>query len=632
MLRPRLIHLVRWLLTGAILTLVIASTYLAKVLIEEGTAIEHTYRQGTWGAVQIDAEALKLQVALERYRRTMTPADLQALDLQHELYLSRVIFLRDSDETDEIRANPKLNGLLQPLIAGADGIDGGVTRIKAGDAGAVDDLSKLLAKVRQQTRDLTQALLLKDSTTLNRERMVEVFEQMMACLGVILLAAAILVFLAVRQARAARASAQETLLAHQEVLRQRQRVEGALEAVNDPFVVSDRDGAVVYANRAYRELFQAEGGRAATGAPILELLRMEARAIEHEAPLDAEIAERDFLERAGMPGHSFVARLKDGRSLLYRTQRSSEGGLVLTRTDLTERLLLEKERAEFRDQFHHAMKMEALGRLAGGIAHDFNNLLTAILTFAQLLGEDLKDKPAQKRMADKIAGAALRAAGLVKQILSFSRKDQGDAQPVDIGDVAKESLALLRATTPQSTITSFEGEPGAIVMADPGRISQVIMNLCVNARDAIGIRPGAIEVGVRFPAFDRSHQGAAAAPAPAGVSSIAMETSSDGVTSIMHVGSMAPDRPCVCLTVRDTGGGIPHKVMEKMFEPFYTTKGVGHGSGLGLAAVHGIVLSLEGTIVVESTEGAGTCFRIFLPMAGAERGQAGDSAIPASAA
>jgi signal transduction histidine kinase len=323
----------------------------------------------------------------------------------------------------------------------------------------------------------------------------------------------------------------------------------------------------------------------------------------------------EFVERAETPGDSFMARLKDGRSLLYRAESIGEGGLVLTRIDLTDRLRLERERAEFRDQFHHAMKMEALGRLAGGIAHDFNNLLTAILTFAELLSQDLKDQPAQKRMADRIAGAALRAAGLVKQILGFSRKDMGDIREVDIGDVAKEALALLRATTPQSTLTSFRGEPGALVLADPGRISQVVMNLCVNARDAIGVRPGAIEIAVRYPAFDHGPPAGPAASAPAGVSSIAMQTSSDGRTHLMHVGSMAPDRPCVCLSIRDTGGGIPRKVLERMFEPFFTTKGVGQGSGLGLAAVHGIVLGLEGTIAVETIEGSGTTFRIFLPMA-----------------
>jgi signal transduction histidine kinase len=126
-----------------------------------------------------------------------------------------------------------------------------------------------------------------------------------------------------------------------------------------------------------------------------------------------------------------------------------------------------------------------------------------------------------KRMADRIAGAALRAAGLVKQILGFSRKDMGDIRKVDIGDVAKEAL----------------------VLADPGRISQVVMNLCVNARDAIGIRPGAIEIAVRCPAFDHGPPAGPAASAPAGVSSIAMMTSSDGRTHLMHVGSMAPDRP-----------------------------------------------------------------------------------------
>jgi signal transduction histidine kinase len=309
-----------------------------------------------------------------------------------------------------------------------------------------------------------------------------------------------------------------------------------------------------------------------------------------------------------------MVRLKDGRSLLYRAQATTEGGLVLTRTDLSERMRLERERAEFRDQFHHAMKMEALGRLAGGIAHDFNNMLTAILTFSQMLNDDLADRPQQQRMATKIVGAATRAAALVRQILSFSRKDQAALQEIDIADVAKETLALLRASTPLTILTSFEGEPGGLVLADPNQISQVIMNLCVNARDAIGIRPGAIEVAIRHPVLDRGLPGMPAG-VPKGAAPLGIVSGPDQRTHLVHVGEIMPNRRCVCLSVRDNGGGIPRPVLERMFEPFYTTKGVGQGSGLGLAAVHGIVLGLDGSILVETTEGAGTTFRIFLPLA-----------------
>jgi len=611
-MKRRFFHLVRWVVFAAIAIFVLSSIYLAQVLMQEGELIEHTYRQGTWSAVQTDSEALKLLLALERYRRTQTAEDLQGLTLQRELYLSRVIFLRDSDETKAVRAISQIQEPLHRMFDDAEQIDRAVDRIAGGNLSNMDRLQSVLARDRLVARDLTQHLLLKDSTLLSRERLIEAFERMAISLLFILAAGGILVLTSLRQANRAVASAREAQLAQQEVSRERQRLESALEATPDALMIGDSAGRVVFANPAYRKLVPHDGG--ASGTRLPDVLASEAETLEYDRANTALASEACFVARAQAPGDSFMARLKDGRSLLYRTHRTTEGGLVLTRTDLTERMRLERERGEFRDQFHHAMKMEALGRLAGGIAHDFNNMLTAILTFSQMLSEDLADRPQQQRMATKVIAATLRAAGLVRQILSFSRKEQTALQEVDLADVAKETLGLLRASTPQSILTSLEGRPGGIVMADPGQISQLIMNLCVNARDAINVRPGAIEVAIRHPVLDRGLPGSAVA-VPKGAAAIGIVSGPRDRTHLMHVGEMAPNRACVCLSIRDNGGGIPRPVLERMFEPFYTTKGVGQGSGLGLAAVHGIVLGLDGTIMVETTEGAGTIFRIFLPLA-----------------
>ncbi len=619
----------RSFLAVTILTLFVAGIFLARALVEEGTLISSTYHQGTWGAVQNDAEALKLQLAIERYRRTGSPADLAALGLQRELFLSRVYFLRDAQETAQVRAVPQIQPLLGKLFDGAGAIDDQVDRLIAGDESQTDGLARAVAEQRALTRDLTQYLLLQDSTLLNRGRMLDLFEQMIACVLLILGAGGSLVFLALRQAKAAQAARE---LASQE----RARLESALDGAADPFIVGDHDGRVVFANHAYRALLGTAAPQATAGTPLRGAIEAEAERATLDAVRQPEDARAEFIDRAVTPGTSFLAKLRDGRTFLYRAERTSEGGLVLTRTDLTERARLERERAEFRDQFHHAMKMEALGRLAGGIAHDFNNMLTAILSFAELLDQDLADRPAQQRMARKIVGATLRASGLVRQILSFARKDQGDQRAVDLGDIAREALGLLRATTSASILTSFTAPPGATVVADPGQLSQVVMNLCVNARDAIGERPGAIEVLLERPAFDLGlPHGKAQPTARAGIATLDIDTQPGLRRHVMHVGAMAPDKPCVCLSVRDNGGGIPRNVLERMFEPFYTTKGVGQGSGLGLAAVHGIVLSLNGTILVDTVEGSGTTFRIYIPMAAGGAGEerpAGRAAAPATAA
>lgn len=613
-MKPRFFGPFHWTLILAVLTALAAGTYLAQTLLRQSQLIEHTYRQGSWGAVQMDSEALKLAVALERYRRERTPENAQALGLQREIYMSRLTFLRDSAEAAQVRALPQLASDLADLDATMSMIDLGVDRVIDGDVTAEDPLSSLIATQRLKTRDMTQYLLVNDQTLLNRARLGQLFEQMIASVLLLLLAGGALVALTIRQARTASALARDARDAREETLRQRERLESALDTSGDPFVVSDREGKVVFANQAYRALLAGQNTSADPGTPLESLLRAEAGMLE-ESKQNAELRE-NFVSRVTTPANNFLARLVDGRTFLYRAHRSPEGELVLMRTDLTERTRLERERAEFRDQFHHAMKMEAIGRLAGGIAHDFNNVLTAILTFAEMLKADLADRPVQQRMAEKIASGATRAAGLVKQILSFSRKDSaGLDSDVDVVAIAQETLSLLRATTPQSMLTSLAGADTATVHADPGQISQVIMNLCVNARDAIGMRPGAIEIAIRQPAFDlaANREGAKHFP-PTGGAPLNVATTTDGRTHFVHVGTIAADRPCVCISVKDNGGGIPRSVLEHMFEPFYTTKGIGQGSGLGLAAVHGIVLSLEGTISVETTEGVGTTFRIYLPL------------------
>ncbi len=617
-MKPRFLRLFHWILIAAALTSLAAGTYFAEALIRQSQLIEHTYRQGSWGAVQSDSEALKLALALERFRRDRTAENAQALDLQREIYVSRLLFLRDSAEASQVRALPQLGVDLTILDRTMGTLDTGVDRVIDGDRAAEDPLASLIASQRLKTRDMTQYLLLNDSTLLNRVRLGEVFDQMIGFVLLLLLAGGALVYLTIRQAGVAKASAREAGAARAETIRQRERLESALDTLADPFVVSDRQGRVVFANQAYRALLAGQTASTDPGAPLDRLLQAEAGMLD-DSDQAAAALKADFMTRVTTSADNFLARLADGRTFLYRAQRSPEDGLVLMRTDLTERTRLERERAAFRDQLHHAMKMEAIGRLAGGIAHDFNNVLTAILTFAEMLKADLADRPQQQRMVEKIVGGAMRASGLVKQILSFSRKDaagEGRAEAeVDVVAIARETLALLRATTPQSMLTSLTGSDSAAIRADAGQISQIIMNLCVNARDAIGMRPGAIEVAIRHPAFDRAADriGARHIP-PVDGAPLDVVTTTDGRTHFVHVGTVPPDRPCICLSVRDNGGGIPRAVLEHMFEPFYTTKGIGQGSGLGLAAVHGIVLGLEGTISVETNDGLGTTFRIYLPM------------------
>jgi len=233
------------------------------------------------------------------------------------------------------------------------------------------------------------------------------------------------------------------------------------------------------------------------------------------------------------------------------------------------------EKQQLQLQLLQAQKMEAIGALAGGIAHDFNNVLGAIMGYTGLARDSLPpDAPAQRDLT-AVLGAAQRAAGLVQQILAFSRSRDQVREPVEVQTIVREALAMLRPTLPSTLeIRDRLADEPLHVVADPGQIHQVIMNLCTNAYHAMPGGSGILEVNVAAGAAGRDE---------------------------------------VVLEVADTGTGMSREVVRRCFEPFFTTKSVGRGTGMGLAVVYGIVTDLGGRIDVDSTPGVGTRFTIVLP-------------------
>ena len=256
--------------------------------------------------------------------------------------------------------------------------------------------------------------------------------------------------------------------------------------------------------------------------------------------------------------------------------------------DLTERRRAEEERQKMEAQLRQAQKMEAIGTLAGGIAHDFNNILSAIIGFGEMIEVFYSPQdPVLKGNLEEILKAAFRAKELVQQILTFSRKGEQDRKIMQLKPLIKESLSFLRASLP-TTIEirqSLEPEAGAI-WADPTQMQQVVMNLCTNAAHAMGEKGGVLEVGLR-----------------------ALEVEPESVESVLV---LIPG-PYIRLTVQDTGHGITPEILERIFDPYYTTKGAGEGTGLGLAVVDGIVKSHNGAITVTSEPEVGTTFSVFFP-------------------
>ncbi|RJP77027.1 MAG: PAS domain-containing sensor histidine kinase [Desulfobacteraceae bacterium] len=238
-------------------------------------------------------------------------------------------------------------------------------------------------------------------------------------------------------------------------------------------------------------------------------------------------------------------------------------------------------------QLLQAQKMEAIGNLAGGIAHDFNNILSAIIGYTEMsLAEAPKDTQIPRRLK-RVLEAGHRAGDLVARILDFSRQTDSVKQPTSVANVVREALALLQASIP-STIQfkeSIEKDAGE-VHADPTQIHQVVMNLCTNAAHAMQENGGELKVRV-------------------GKTSI---TETDKTTFAV----ISPG-PYVCLSISDTGHGMDSGMLHKIFDPYFTTKKKGEGTGLGLSVVHGIVKGLGGEIKVYSEPGKGTAFHVYLP-------------------
>lgn len=269
--------------------------------------------------------------------------------------------------------------------------------------------------------------------------------------------------------------------------------------------------------------------------------------------------------------------------------------LVKTNKDLNKEIetnrLAEKEKMSLQHQLQQAQKMEAIGTLAGGIAHDFNNILAAIMGYTEmsLIQLPVDGDRKTKQNLDKILQASRRASDLVSRILTFSRQKQRKVETIAVGPIIEEGLALLRASLPKQIeiIKEIPTELDAI-RADSTQIHQILMNLGTNAAHAMEEAGGTLTIRLE---------------------NIVVTPGKD-----FYVFSVKPGK-YVKLSVKDTGHGIDQEIIDRIFDPYFTTKKPGKGTGMGLSVIHGIVKSYNGTVEVKSRKGEGTCFEVFFPAA-----------------
>nr|NJM02884.1 PAS domain S-box protein [Desulfobacula sp.] len=291
-------------------------------------------------------------------------------------------------------------------------------------------------------------------------------------------------------------------------------------------------------------------------------------------------------------------RKKDGTELplfinLRLFHRAGDTYYIGTGMDMTEHKQAEKDREKLLAQLAHSQKMEAIGTLAGGIAHDFNNILSGIFAYAQLAVNHLKNPEKAGKDIEQVRKGAEKAADLVQQILSVSRNSVDKKEVIPVYSVVKEALKLLRATIPSTIEIREEIVSRASVYTSPVRIHQIIMNLCTNAYHAMLETGGTLTVCLKEVGFTEKD----CPPEPD-----------------IHPGRYLE------LEISDTGTGIEPAVLDKIFEPYFTTKGKEKGTGLGLAVVFGIVKEHDGHISVHSKPGQGATFRVYLPLTGKKEG------------
>ncbi len=297
--------------------------------------------------------------------------------------------------------------------------------------------------------------------------------------------------------------------------------------------------------------------------------------------------------KMGQPVHAYECQIrrKDG-SVGWASYSgdlvvlNGEKYLLSGAVDITRRKRAEEAQQEMQTRLNQAQKMEAIGTLAGGIAHDFNNILGGMLGYAELARLELPEESPVISLLENIERGGARAVDLVRQILAFSRRTPQDRKPIQLAVIIKEALKLLRASLPVTIAIHEQYETSGFVLADAGQVHQIVMNLCTNAGLAMRKQGGELGINLR-------------------------EIESDDALLAKHP-ELSGGR-YLCLTVKDTGCGIPSENLGRIFEPFFTTRAVGEGTGLGLSVVHGIVKSWGGSIGVASEVGRGTTFEIILP-------------------
>lgn len=389
-----------------------------------------------------------------------------------------------------------------------------------------------------------------------------------------------------------------------EKMRESERfLRSTLDALSSHIAIIDESGDVLAVNKAWREFSNVKGGHVLRCCENANYFNV-CKAIESDSSLETSSAlafsdgiqavlnkEKDVFEMEYSMQTNGERMWFHGQVTLF--PGDGERRVVVVHQNITDRKQAEEEKIRLAAQLRHAYKMEAIGTLAGGIAHDFNNILSSVLGYVELSLMDIEPDSQLESNLQEVYRAGMRAKELVRQILTFTRKEEGHIQPIQISAIAKEASKLIRSIIPTSIDVQLKVESQSFAMAEPTQIHQIFMNLFTNAAQAMENDGGILSV------------------------TITEETLSCDFNSMHPV--FTPGN-FLKIIVSDTGTGIAAHKLDRVFDPYYTTKGRSEGTGLGLSVVHGIVQSHHGEITVDSKIGRGTTFTIYLPLSSQKAG------------
>jgi len=372
-----------------------------------------------------------------------------------------------------------------------------------------------------------------------------------------------------------------------------------IDSIPDPIYMKDNRGMYLGCNAAYARFVgtDAKGIHSKTTSDILS--GSEAQQ-EHMEDLRV-VANGESVEIEGwVTGINGEQRYHSTIKMPYLESAAGSTGMISISRDLTQEKAAEKH-------LRQQQKMNAVGELAGGVAHDFNNILTAILGYVALCMNAVEEDSKLYRYLQEIVKAGDRATKLVRQILTFSRQEEQQFQEMELHPIIEDSLSMVQTTLKKNVTLEKEidADCGA-VFGDPTQLQQVVINLCTNAAHALGRdNPGTLSVRLKQVEL--------------------FEEDLDKQMIDLTPGHYA------CIKISDTGCGIPADIIDRIFEPYFTTKKKGEGTGFGLSIVHGIVKKHMGSISVESEEGKGTCFTLYFPLLADPASLESDAPVPAAA-